>query len=112
MPDLSLALSLAHLNLTHEHTHTHTPHHRDVGEKSDAFHGLFAMLQLNARSVAPHFVRLCEAIKSWTRPSAELVAMFKRIVAAFKQAFGTNWPQMEATFQKPLKDFMTMHYGM
>ena len=57
---------------------------RDNEEKESAFRGMCLMVSLNPGGVVQHFLFFCDAVASWTNPSAELKDMFQKILGGFK----------------------------
>ena len=70
---------------------------RDNEEKESAFRGMCLMVSLNPGGVVQHFLFFCDAVASWTNPSAELKDMFQKILGGFKDQVclhltGKIWP--------------------
>ena len=61
---------------------------RDNDEKESAFRGMCLMVGLNPGGVVQHFLFFCDAVASWTNPSAELKDMFEKILGGFKDQVG------------------------
>jgi transportin-1 len=88
---------------------------RDDVEKEHAFHGLFAMLQINPQDGLQCFALVCEAIASWSHIRSEsLRSEMQQLLQQWKQllqALG-QWDQAIASLIPPVAEKLQHGYGI
>ncbi|CAM9125325.1 unnamed protein product, partial [Lampetra planeri] len=86
---------------------------RDNEEKDSAFRGICTMIGVNPSGVVQDFIFFCDAVASWINPKDDLREMFYKILHGFKNQVGEeNWRRFSDQFPPPLKDRLSLYYGM
>uniref|UniRef100_A0A8C4N7S8 Transportin 1 n=1 Tax=Eptatretus burgeri TaxID=7764 RepID=A0A8C4N7S8_EPTBU len=86
---------------------------RDNEEKDSAFRGICAMIGVNPAGVVQDFIFFCDAVASWVNPKDDLREMFYKILHGFKSQVGVeNWRRFSEQFPPPLKERLSVYYGM
>jgi transportin-1 len=86
---------------------------RDNEEKDSAFRGICTMIGHNPQGVVENFIFFCDAVASWVNPQDDLKDMFHKILHGFKNQVGEeNWRRFSEQFPVPLRERLTVHYGV
>ncbi|XP_041357123.1 transportin-1-like [Gigantopelta aegis] len=86
---------------------------RDNEEKDSAFRGVCLMIGANPAGVIQDFIFFCDAVASWVHPKPDLKDMFCKILHGFKNQVGEeNWTKFSDQFPTPLKERLSVNYGV
>ncbi|XP_054718546.1 transportin-1-like isoform X1 [Uloborus diversus] len=86
---------------------------RDNEEKDSAFRGICSMISVNPGGVVTDFIFFCDAVASWVSPKPDLKHMFHEILHGFKNQVGDeNWTRFSDQFPPPLKERLSVSYGV